>query len=219
MLDRAFTSLNDWFASPAAATWVTAAATLMLVAVAGIQIWIAETAKRTANQNAAKTRTLDLIHAMVSADDLNSMFRAFRVLCKKYESGIQCPDIIRDYNDYHLPISFAQNTPEKKHDFDVIIEVLNFYETWEIGIENKALDENMLRDWWRSSAVRDFLDLYEFVLEHRDQTDSPALFVKIEALVRRWARPEEQKQLDVITRLYKKRRNEVATLQPTPAPH
>jgi Domain of unknown function (DUF4760) len=67
-----------------------------------------------------------------------------------------------------------------------IFGVLNRYETFAIGISERAIDEQLYKRWWRASLVSDWQAAREAVEEIRIKYNSPKHFVEFEILADRW---------------------------------
>lgn len=87
-----------------------------------------------------------------------------------------------------------------RNDRDCVLHVLNYYESWGIGIRGQALDEKMLKDWWRSSLVRDFIDLYPFIAGYRRVLGIQTAFNEFQVLATSWATPSERAKILTVMR-------------------
>ena len=69
---------------------------------------------------------------------------------------------------------------------DVVKKVFNYYEATAIGIKKQALNETIIKDWWRRSYVLDFADFAQYVYEKRARDDAPKLYSEYESIVKQW---------------------------------
>jgi uncharacterized protein DUF4760 len=197
-MDTFFISAYDWLSSQAATSIITAIATVVLAFVGVVEITNGWIARRAAKMVAAQTRTLDLINAMATSQQVTDILDNFRKIREKYAEDITYEKVIEDYQRYRGAIENLDSSSLSKHEYDSILQLLNYYEAWELGIDNDALDENILRGWWRSSLVRDFIKLYSFVCVYRKRTGVMPAFTGVEKLAKRWMTQEERKHLKAI---------------------
>lgn len=154
------------------------------------------------NRRIAKTRlTMDQISRQVHDKDIITIFNGFRAIRQKYELGKDPENplthsmvIEADLNTEKMLGENGIHANARQKDRDVIINLLNYYETWALGIERQAYDEEMLRDWWRSSLVADYLDLKSYVDTHRKALGNFAAFEGFEKLARKWASADEARR-------------------------
>lgn len=154
----------------------------------------------------SRSKTLDFITRQLQDGDIIKMFSDFRSLRKKYHSTVIFFDVLGEASQKNEN-GPGIGPPLLKQEYDLIVQVLNYYETWGIGLEYRALDERMLKDWWRSSLVADFTDLYAFVIGYRDANGTPKTFEKAEMLARRWAQGDEIARLTDKKSEYLKRKH------------
>lgn len=151
------------------------------------------------NRQIAKTRlTMDQISRQVHDKDIISIFNGFRAIRQKYNLG-QDPEnplthrtvIEADRETERMLGANGIHAGNRQKDRDVIINLLNYYETWALGIQRQAYDAEMLKDWWRSSLVADYIDLRVYIDTHRKAGKNFAAFEGFENLAKKWATPEE----------------------------
>jgi len=75
---------------------------------------------------------------------------------------------------------------------DVVKKVFNYYEATAIGMKQSALEEQIIKDWWRRSYVLDWTDFAAYVREKRERDDAPKLYLEYETYVNRWANDDER---------------------------
>ncbi len=138
-----------------------------------------------------KTKTMDFIAQQVNDRDLIDMFSELRNVKRRYGETVSYETVYADYKRYQEMVSDHGELANRRHAYDLIVQVLNYYETWGIGIENQALNDKMLNEWWRSSLVRDFISLYGFILEYREKKEIRDTFENAEKLAIRWADKDE----------------------------
>ena len=74
-------------------------------------------------------------------------------------------------------------------------DMFNFYEAISLGVVEGWLDKEIIKDFWRSSLVLDWLDFQIIVQDFRDNGGAGSeLFSKYEALARDWAIGDEPKK-------------------------
>ena len=69
---------------------------------------------------------------------------------------------------------------------EVITKLFNYYEATAIGISLGALDEEIIKRWWRASYVEDWRDFSAYVSEKRDRDGRPALYRQYQLQAERW---------------------------------
>ncbi|MAC89223.1 MAG: hypothetical protein CMF73_07860 [Maricaulis sp.] len=69
---------------------------------------------------------------------------------------------------------------------EVITKLFNYYEATAIGISLGALDEEIIKRWWRASYVEDWRDFSAYVTEKRDRDGRPALYRQYQLQAERW---------------------------------
>ena len=74
---------------------------------------------------------------------------------------------------------------------DIIKKVFNYYEATAIGVRMGALEEDVIRKWWRKTYILDWLDFKFYVQYIRENEKTPRAYCEYEALVTRWASDEE----------------------------
>lgn len=70
---------------------------------------------------------------------------------------------------------------------EVITKLFNYYEATAIGIRLGALDEEIIKQWWRASYVADWQDFSLYIEEKRTRDKRAALYVEYQAQAERWA--------------------------------
>ncbi|MEO1150159.1 MAG: DUF4760 domain-containing protein [Pseudomonadota bacterium] len=156
-------------------------------------------AYRTSTKTAKVQKTIDYIYRQSHDKDIIELFDSIRHIKRNLhakELRISYDIIIRE--DKRLRETLAERRVadmRKKSDGDFIINLLNYYETWAIGIETGALDEDVLKSWWRTNYVRDWSTFRIFVIGYRDDVKNPDAFEKFENLAKRWALTTEKTSL------------------------
>ncbi|WP_417478553.1 DUF4760 domain-containing protein [Maricaulis sp.] len=121
--------------------------------------------------------------------DLIEMFEEFRVVRRSLKASNGTKALDADIVEAAEPIKIGAR---KVKPSDVIKKVFNYYEATAIGVKRHALDEAMIRSWWRKSYILDWMDFAEYIRAKRKRDRLPRLFIEYESLVRRWANEEEQ---------------------------
>jgi len=143
-----------------------------------------------ANRRARRTASFDHIAQQTRDRELIEMFEEFRVVRRKVLDGKENPVSIDDIEglviDHHRRALGAE---------DIIKKVFNYYEATAIGIREGALEEQIIKGWWRTSFVLDWADFSEYVRQRRKRYRIPKLFSEYEALVDRWAEGDERAKI------------------------
>ena len=181
----------------------------LVVAVAAI---IAYLAYRSAMRTVAKQNTLDRIFEDHSDREVVHQRRLFRAIKNSSD------DKLENYSHSKHREAFVQrkarearnnvpSTPKPNNgevvlkpeeraqfekDFDerqtAIFGVLNRYETFAVGISEKAIDPSLYKRWWRSQFVSDWHAARSTIEKMRVEHSSSKLFVEFEELAKRWER-------------------------------
>ena len=69
---------------------------------------------------------------------------------------------------------------------------LNRYELVAIGLNNKIVDEDLYKEWCRSTFVKDWIACKPFVTQLRATTHNNKYFCECEKLATKWANQEER---------------------------
>lgn len=175
-------------------------ASLVTIIVLLVTAFIARTEYSLSKVARIKTRTLDQIGKINEDQDIIQNYAQFRYILDKYNGIITFNKVNRSYvrykEDYKKSREGNFDLKYVQHDFDHILQLLNFYETWAIGVNNDALDANMLRDWWREPYVRHFSSLVGFVHQYRKELNRPEAYEHFEALAKKWASSKEKKLIE-----------------------
>jgi len=152
-----------------------------------------------AKDTQVRVKTLDYVSKINEDRDVIQMFAQFRYVRDKYDDDITYADIRSDYDrhkaDYQRMRDEGEYEDYAPHDYDYILQLLNIYETWAIGILNGALDHGMLKDWWRESFVRHWISLASFVGEYRARRGGEEAYEHMERLAKRWMTRAETAEL------------------------
>lgn len=133
-----------------------------------------------------RSNSFDHIAKQTCDRDLILMHEQFREVVQHLEKASTAPF---RYNQVHANTLKHNNLAIDAE--DVITKVFNYYEATAIGIELNALDEDIIKEWWRSSYVNDWIDFVLFVREKREIFGRPKLYCKFEEQARRWAIGDE----------------------------
>lgn len=143
-----------------------------------------------ANKRARRSASFDHIAQQTRDRELIEMFEEFRVVRRKVTDGKENPVSIDDIEgliiDHHRRALSAE---------DIIKKVFNYYEATAVGIREGALEEQIIKGWWRTSFVLDWADFSEYVRQRRKRYGIPKLFCEYEALVQKWAEGAEREMI------------------------
>ena len=76
--------------------------------------------------------------------------------------------------------------------YDAVRVVLNHYEVMALGVEHGALQEQMLRDWWMSTYINDYVDLELAIAQIRAEARNDRIFSQFEIVAKRWIEHAER---------------------------
>ena len=166
-----------------------------------------------ASHTQSRSKTLDFISNQVRGQDIISMFKEFRELRVRIKSGerplsIKCIDCY--YRDGREGFNEEKEFEKTRAVFELCVKLLNYYEVWAIGIDNRALEERMLKDWWRTSLVADVTDLLSFVHAYRDATGVDQAFIEAQNLATKWAKRQERERIKAAETAYTAEKKEFA---------
>ena len=146
-----------------------------------------------------REKTLELIEKTNEDQDIFMLFEQLRYVRFKYKEEINFDDVYTDYIQFVENEMNDQNRHEVfRKDYDYIVHLLNLYETWAVGLHFRSLDEEMLMEFWRRPFIVHWQALVKFVYGLRLKRNDPDAYVNAEALVMRWANPEEQKRIETL---------------------
>ncbi|MEL6790205.1 MAG: DUF4760 domain-containing protein [Pseudomonadota bacterium] len=155
-------------------------------------------AYRVTTKTAKVQKTIDYIYRQSHDKDIIDLFDSIRHIKKNLQGkDLRISYDIIVHEDRRLRETLAESRVadmRRKSNADYIMNLLNYYETWAIGIETGALDEGVLKSWWRTNYVRDWSTFRIFVIGYRDDVRNPQAFDKFEALAKRWALTAEKEQ-------------------------
>lgn len=145
---------------------------------------------------ARRQKTFDVIYRQCHDKDIIEILDVNRHIRNKYAAADDAITLqsVRT-NDQVFRQTLEANglaQARRKLDFDYIMGLLNYYETLAIGVENEALDEALLKSWWRTNLVRDWTVFKDFVIDYRKEARAAAAFCKFEALANAWANEGEK---------------------------
>lgn len=89
-------------------------------------------------------------------------------------------------------VQYATENNVAKDQTTTIRAILNIYELAAIGIKKGAYDEEIYKDWCRTTAVRDWIAVKEFVKAAQGNFNSE-IYVEFQALAIKWADEKERK--------------------------
>lgn len=172
----------DWWL-----VWIGAATLVFLVisaALVAVQIWHSG---RTTKKNNS------FVHIAIQTrdHDLIQMFEQFRLARRKLRDGHIGSFGVEQVDEREISYNGRMLMAE-----DVLKKVFNYYEATAIGIKNGALNEPILKDWWRRSYVLDFIDFALYVYQRRLRDGADKLFSEYEEQAIRWAKEDEQQQIE-----------------------
>lgn len=134
-----------------------------------------------ANKRAKIKSSFDHIVEQTRDKDLILMNQQFKEMIesleKKHGVGPYGYDHVHDHMVDGKQRHYAQ---------EIITKLFNYYEATAIGIELGALEEQIIKSWWRSSYIQDWTDFKGFVEGHRQATGRPRLYEKYQAQAEKW---------------------------------
>lgn len=92
------------------------------------------------------------------------------------------------FADYRKAISeLADSNSLAGLNRQMILAILNFWEEIAIAVLSKEASEALLRDFFRSAAVKCFLVTKDWIAEQRIKHNQPSGYIQFERLFERWA--------------------------------
>ncbi|NDV86498.1 DUF4760 domain-containing protein [Aurantimonas aggregata] len=80
------------------------------------------------------------------------------------------------------PLQYAEDRETR----EAINSIANDHEIIAIAIERDIIDEDFYRDWFLSTYIQDYEALEAYIVQVRTLTETPALYIKFQALAERW---------------------------------
>lgn len=130
-------------------------------------------------------KSVSIVVAMTTDPNVSRVLEDYRSLRTFFEKN----EKVQRWRD--LDILIITNKNREFTAYKALMEMFNFYEMISIGINNKFFDEVIIREFWRTSLVLDWLDFEHIVVDKRKE--QPKIFANFERLARRWATPEERR--------------------------
>lgn len=84
---------------------------------------------------------------------------------------------------------------ETEKDPTAVIEVasfLNHFELVAVAIKHHIINEDLYKEWFKTSYLRTWHDSEAFIVAMRKEKDHPALFQEFESLAKEWRGPIDQ---------------------------
>ncbi|WP_421857873.1 DUF4760 domain-containing protein [Oceanicaulis sp.] len=157
---------------------------IITAAFAGIQIWHS-------GRTTKKNNSFFHIAIQTRDHDLIQMFEQFRLARRKLRDGHIGSFGVEQVDEREISYAGKMLMAE-----DVLKKVFNYYEATAIGIKNGALNEPILKDWWRRSYVLDFIDFALYVYQRRLRDGAEKLFSEYELQAINWAEDDEKQQIE-----------------------
>lgn len=145
--------------------------------------------------------TMQMLSNQIHDNDIVRMFDDFRYLRQSFGEEFTYAKIQELYDNAANQNAMVRTDSSKRHPRDTILQVLNYYESWGIGVTEDALSEKILKKWWRTSLVCDWIDLYFFIQEFRDEIGS-TFMENFEYLATNWASEKEKAHLKKLKSRY-----------------
>jgi hypothetical protein len=182
-----------------------AAASVAEAIIVGIAAIVAYLSYRSVMRTAARQHTLERIfqeHADREVIEQRDIFRTIKNdpndKLQHYATKEQLAEFIeRQLKTNHSPDGPAPEdrvaTPEQielwtkqfQQRQSAIIAVLNRYETFAIGIQERAIDESIYKKWWKSTLISDWYALKPTVDRIQTNVTKPA-YREFKALAQKW---------------------------------
>jgi Domain of unknown function (DUF4760) len=80
-----------------------------------------------------------------------------------------------------------------------LVSILNRHEITAVGVKRGMVDEMTLKEYCRTTVVRDWQRCKRSVLRQRDSFHNKALFKEFETLAMKWATPDERRAIAAIS--------------------
>ncbi|MFY0637069.1 DUF4760 domain-containing protein [Maricaulis maris] len=173
---------------PAWWQWLPAVSPIVLgvsVLIAALAFWDARHRNRKDHDKARKrdqvSKSFDHIIEQTRDRDLIVMNEQFKAVIDSLKKAGPAPYGLAQVEDH-----FVKHHQAAIDAAEVITKLFNYYEATAIGIELKALDEEIIKQWWRASYVEDWQDFSLYVQEKRQRDGRPALYRQYQTLAERW---------------------------------
>ena len=172
-------------------TWVDIGL-LLITIVAGVVAWLTAILQIQESRRTAKiNNSFEHIAIQTRDHDLIRMFEEFRLARRKLRDGHKGSFGLEQVEEREITHHGKALIAE-----DILTKVFNYYEATAIGVDKSALDEDIIKSWWRKSYVWDFIDFAYFVFQKRDRDEAPKMFIEYEKMALRWANDEETRLIE-----------------------
>jgi hypothetical protein len=74
----------------------------------------------------------------------------------------------------------------------IVRAILNRYELVAIGIRRSTIDEKSYKSWCRTTLVKDWIASKPFIMQLRQNAQTPTYFCEFEAVAKKWATSTER---------------------------
>lgn len=176
---------------------LSAFAALFTIFVLAITAGLSMFGYQSIRQAQVREKTLSFIEKTNEDKDIFELFEQLRYVRYKYDENIQFELVYAEYTDFVKNEMNDDNRNDgQRLDYDYIVHLLNFYETWALGVRFGSLDEAMLADFWRRPLIVHWAALVEFVYSLRIVRNDPAAYELSEQLANRWALESEREIID-----------------------
>lgn len=158
----------------------TTVALLAVSACAAIFLWWST------KESAKKRNSFDHIATQTRDHDLIRMFEEFRAIRRHFvdkQLDFSYDNVMRE--EVELP-----NGTTKRAE-NVVKKVFNYYEATAIGIKRGALENSIIKEWWRKTYIQHWIEFKGYVRSARERDSAPKLFKEYQCIVEKWAEPSE----------------------------
>lgn len=168
--------------------WLPAVSPVVLgvsVLIAALAFWDARRRNRKDHDEARKraqvSKSFDHIIEQTRDRDLIEMNEQFKAVIDSLKKTGPGPYGLADVEGH-----FVKHRQAAIDAAEVITKLFNYYEATAIGIKLGALDEEIIKQWWRASYVEDWKDFSLYVTEKRQRDDRDALYRQYQTQAERW---------------------------------
>lgn len=91
-------------------------------------------------------------------------------------------------------VQWADPAKASTDEAKIMRSILNRYELIAIGIHEGTLNRRLYKQFARTAVVRDWVACKPFVIQRRQSTSAPKLYIEFEKLAKKWANRAEKSQ-------------------------
>lgn len=176
--------------------WLVPAATLLQAVVIAFSVFYARLLYFATQETTAKRTTLDRIFEEHVDGEVVAYRKLYLELRDELKSDFSLfADSTSDLDEYiiaeqkkHPGLTRESSTKAWRDSQTAVKAVMNRYEAFAVGINAKAINEEMYKKWWKTSLIRDWYTLYPLIAKLRRKI--PRAYVEFQTLAQRWEKQD-----------------------------